>query len=714
MTPEKIVSERHSSHVPYRPDIDGLRAIAVLLVVGYHAVPARFPGGFIGVDIFFVISGFLISSILLGECADGTFSVLNFYVRRCRRIIPALLVVLLATWIIGGFILISFDYSELAKHLIAGATFTSNLLLWNEAGYFDVRAEYKPLLHLWSLGVEEQYYIIWPLLLAFLYRRGRFTFILTTTGLLIASFALEVSLMHSSPASAFYLLPCRFWELLTGAYLAYVQHSHRDLIRGSNQSPTNSILATILAGTGLAVIAAACELLSNKVPYPGWLAAIPVAAAAALIIAGPQNFFSRTLLCNRAAVVIGLISYPIYLWHWPLISFFHIVDATAPFSESAQHWIPRGAAALSLVLAYATWRWIEKPVQKWTKKRATSTPKKVKALAWYGATLSCVAALGLATLAGSGLPMRHPTANIAHFDTILADTSKDFLLENRSDFPHCQGDLAIANNLRWCYQSKAGKPTIAVWGDSLASAQFPALAETLANDNLVLLAEAGCAPLREVISRNVTDFASRCLEFNRKALQLLAGEQSITTVLLISRGPLYLDGTGFGSSDAQQWTLEFAPGVERKSTDFHDIYLSGVGGVIQALQNSGKQVVFVLEPAELNFTPQECLYAPPYRPHAQLRSNCYVAKSVVMDRQSNYRTLVAELRLRYPKLRVFDAAAPLCDAEQCYAIRDGHAYYYDSHHVSNYGARIIARKLREFLSLGPNPDRSPPSVPGPS
>ncbi|HEY6457175.1 MAG TPA: acyltransferase family protein [Steroidobacteraceae bacterium] len=706
-----VSSARHSPHVPYRADIDGLRAVAVLLVVGYHAVPARFPGGFIGVDIFFVISGFLISSIILGECAEGTFSVLNFYVRRCRRIIPALLVVLFATWIIGGFTLISLDYSKLAKHLIAGATFTSNLLLWGEAGYFDVRAEYKPLLHLWSLGVEEQYYIIWPLLLAFLYRRGRFTFIVTTVCLLIASFALEVSLIHTSPASSFYLLPCRFWELLIGAFLAYLRQVRGDLLWGGDQATGNSIPAALLAGAGLALIAASCELITNKLPYPGWLAIIPVAAASALIVAGPQNLFSRTLLCNRTAVLIGLISYPIYLWHWPLISFFHIVDAASPFSQSAQHWILRGAAALSIVLAYATWRWIEKPVQRWSRKQARDTPKKVQTLTWSGAALGCIAALGLATLAGDGLPMRHPTANIEHFDTILADTSKDFLPENRSDFAHCQGDLAVANDLRWCYQSKLGKPTIALWGDSLASAQFPALAQILTDDNLALLAEAGCAPLRDVISRNVTDFASRCLAANRQVLQLLSRERSIRTVILISRGPLYLSGSGFGPTDAQQWTLEFAPNVARKSTNFHDIYLSGVDGAIQSLEDSGKQVVFVLEPAELDFTPQQCLYAPPYHPHAQLRSSCYIAKSVVMRRQSEYRALVAQLQLRHPKLKVFDAAAPLCDAERCYAIRDGHANYYDSHHVSNYGAGIIGRKLGKFLSFGANPHHAATFVP---
>lgn len=699
MTTEALPSGHHSPQVPYRPDIDGLRAVAVLLVVGYHAMPGRFPGGFIGVDIFFVISGFLISGIILGECADGTFSVLNFYVRRCRRIIPALFLVLLATWLIGAATLISADYSELARHLIAGATFTSNLLLWSEAGYFDVRAEYKPLLHLWSLGVEEQYYIIWPLLLAFLLRRGRSTFIVTTACLLVGSFALEITLSRSSPASAFYLLPCRFWELLTGACLAYVRHIRGGLLPGGNRSSANSTSAALLAAAGLALIAFSSRFTTDRLPYPGWQATIPVAASAALIIAGPQNLLSRTLLCNRAAVLIGLISYPIYLWHWPLISFFHIVDAAAPFSKAAQHWIPPAAAALSVLLGYATWRWIEKPAQMWARKRATSTPKKVGTLAWFGAALGCIAGLGLATLAGDGLPMRHPTADIGHFDTILADTSKDFLLENRGDFAHCQGDLSIANNLRWCYQSKPGMPTIAVWGDSMASAQFPALAEILKDDNLVLLAEAGCAPLRDVISRNVTDFASRCLAFNRKVLQLLVREPSITTVILISRGPLYLSGAGFGPSDAQQWTLEFAPDAERKSTDFHDIYLSGVDGAIQALQDSGKQVVFVLEPAELDFTPQECLYAPPYHPHTQLRSQCFIARSAVMRRQSEYRAVIAELQHRHPKLRVFDAAAPLCDADRCYAVRDGHAFYYDSHHVSNYGARLIGRKLARFLGL---------------
>jgi peptidoglycan/LPS O-acetylase OafA/YrhL len=678
------------SALAYRPDIDGLRAVAVLLVVAYHAFPYRIPGGFIGVDIFFVISGFLISGILLNECAVGTFSIFNFYVRRCRRIIPALVLVMAATWLIGGGTLISSEYSQLAKHLIAGATFTSNLLLWQQAGYFDELAAYKPLLHLWSLGVEEQYYIIWPLMLAFLYRRGKSAFLTGITCLSLASFALNVGLIGISPASSFYLLPCRFWELMIGAGLAYSQHLGREPIGRSSR--------TGLAVAGVGLIAAAGCLMSGDLPYPGWLALIPVGAAAALILAGPDNLISRALLSNRVAVLIGLISYPIYLWHWPLISFFNIIDRTESFAEPGRHWILRALALVAIALGYATWRWVEKPVQRWSRRSAIDAPSKRRSLAVYGAGLIGVAALGLATLAGHGLPMRHPAAKLPHFDQILADTSEEFLPEHREDFPRCQGALRVVNDLHYCSETRRGAPTVAVWGDSHAAALFPGLAQSLPGDNVALLGEPGCAPLLEVISRSVSNHASPCLAINRKVLPLLQQQASIRTVILVSRGPLYLDGTGFGKRDEQQWTLEYPAGSPRRTASFHDIYLDALDGVVGALEESGKKVLFVLQPAELGFDPSECLYAPPYRPHALLQPLCYVLKSTVMRRQSQYRELVAELQRRHPQLLVFDAAAPLCDAERCYAVRDGHAYYYDDHHVGRYGSQVIGQQLAGLLS----------------
>jgi peptidoglycan/LPS O-acetylase OafA/YrhL len=644
-----------------------------------------------------VISGFLISGILFKECAECRFSILNFYVRRCRRIIPALLVVLGATWLIGACTLLSTDYAELARHLIASATFTSNLLLWQQSGYFDVRVEYKPLLHLWSLGVEEQYYIIWPLLLAFLYRRGKGAFIAGTTCLFLGSFALNVGLVNISPASAFYLLPCRFWELLAGGGLAYFRHMHGELGPGRGQ-PIRTTTLIGLAAVGMTLIALSSALITITRPYPGWLAVAPVGATVALILAGPHNLLSRIILSNRVAVLIGLISYPIYLWHWPLISFFNIIDASENFPEPERHWILRGLAAVSIALAYATWRWIEKPVQRWSRRAALKRSGKLRSLSLYGATLAAVAALGLATLAGHGLPMRHPTARLQHFEDILADTTTDFLPENRTDFPRCQGAFAVANDLYYCYQSNFSQPTIALWGDSHAAALFPGLVQSLPGSGLVLLAEPGCAPLLDVISRSVTNYASPCVAVNRKVLRLLRHAASTRTVILVSRGPLYLSGTGFGEIDAQQWTLEFSADTARRSASFHEIYLSGADAAVQALEDSGKQVVFVLEPAELGFAPQECLYAPPYRPHTLLRAECYVARSAVMQRQADYRVLAAELQRRHPRLRVFDAAAPLCDAERCYAVRAGHAYYYDSHHVGRYGSRIIGQELARLLS----------------
>jgi peptidoglycan/LPS O-acetylase OafA/YrhL len=687
------VLKKASSELPYRPDIDGLRAVAVLLVVGYHAFPTRIPGGFIGVDVFFVISGFLISGILLNECASGTFSVLNFYVRRCRRIIPALLVVLAATWLIGAATLISSDYAELARHLIAGATFTSNLLLWKQAGYFDELVIYKPLLHLWSLGVEEQYYIIWPLLLAFLYRRGKRAFIAGILALFLGSFALNVGLVRASPASAFYLLPCRFWELMAGAGLAYFQHLHRE--------PVGKAARTVLAIAGAAVIIAASHFITGNLPYPGWLALLPVGAATALILAGADNMVSRVALCNRAAVLIGLISYPIYLWHWPLISFFYIIDRTESFSEPGRHWIVRAIALLSVALGYATWRWVEKPIQRWSRGLTVDVAGKWRALSYSGASLAAVAAIGLLTLAAHGLPMRHPAARLDHFDEALQDTSTDFLPEHHREFPRCQGALSVLNDLHYCYQSKPGAPRVALWGESHAAAIFPGLAQSVPAENIALVGEPGCPPLLEVVARSVADFQSPCLADNRRVLPLLQRTASIETVILIARGPLYLDGTGFGKIDEQQWTLEPAGDPPQRAANSHDLYLAGLDGAVQALEDSGKRVIFVLEPAELGFDPKECLYAPPYRPHAALRPECYLPKATVMWRQSDYRLLVGELQGRHPKLLVFDAAAPLCDAERCYAMRDGHAYYYDDNHVGRYGSRIIGRQLAQLLSRDP-------------
>lgn len=341
-------------HMPpggYRPDIDGLRAIAVLSVVGYHAFPYWIRGGFIGVDIFFVISGFLISGLILGGLQRGQFSLADFYSRRIRRIFPALLVVLVVCFAAGWFSLLANEYEQLGKHMAGGAGFVANLVLWRESGYFDVQAETKPLLHLWSLGIEEQFYIVWPVLL-WLAVKWRFHVLATTLGLALASFALGIVTIGTDQVASFYSPMMRFWELLIGAALAWFAVHRRSMTSGPIRA------AAVASVAGLTLIAIGLMVITREGLFPGWWALLPTVGTALVIAAGSQAWPNRTLLSHPVLVWFGLISFPLYLWHWPLLSFARIIESDTPTRP-----VRVAAVALSVVLAWLTYRVIERPIR---------------------------------------------------------------------------------------------------------------------------------------------------------------------------------------------------------------------------------------------------------------------------------------------------------------------------------------------------------------
>ena len=347
----------------YRADIDGLRAVAVVLVILFHASSELLPGGFIGVDVFFVISGYLITSIILREIRAGSFTLSGFYARLCRRILPALVVVLAATWAIGRVALTEADFQMVGKHILGGSTFTSNILLWRESGYFDIAAIRKPLLHLWSLGVEEQFYLVWPPLAMLAVFRGWRPLLLSST-ILAASVALAAGLPPAQGDFTFFFLPTRMWELLAGAVLVQAEQARDD--RGS---------APIGSRAGREVMAIVGALLIGIVCFfdPGtgrgriaWLVA-PVAGAA-LVIAARDAWINRRLLSNPGVVLIGLISYPLYLWHWPLLSIVTLLAGQTPMQQLQR--LKFGAVALAFLLAWLTWRLVERPVRR----VATQTP----------------------------------------------------------------------------------------------------------------------------------------------------------------------------------------------------------------------------------------------------------------------------------------------------------------------------------------------------
>lgn len=338
----------------YRADVDGLRAVAVLAVIGFHAFPHSVPGGFVGVDVFFVISGFLITGIILEAVDKDRFTFTDFYIRRIRRIFPALSLVLIACLIAGWLMMLPNDYSQIGKHVFGGSTFISNLLLYFETDYFDSNAGYKPLLHLWSLGVEEQYYLFWPVLLYFC-RGHRSHAMRMIVGIGLASFALNIYLVKRAPEAAFYLPVTRFWELMLGSALAVMKRDQT----ATNAESLPQRYRTLISLAGAVAVAISVAVLDSTKAFPGWWA-LPVAGGTTAIIwAGPSAWLNRHVLALRPMVLVGLISYPLYMWHWPLISFsWQVYGWQVPTS------VRIAMVLLSFVLAWLTYRFVEIPIRK--------------------------------------------------------------------------------------------------------------------------------------------------------------------------------------------------------------------------------------------------------------------------------------------------------------------------------------------------------------
>jgi peptidoglycan/LPS O-acetylase OafA/YrhL len=463
----------------YRPDIDGLRAIAILLVVFGHAFPQRVPGGFIGVDVFFVISGYLITGIIHGEIADGSFSVRRFYARRIRRIFPALIVVLAASLVAGYFLLLPGEMIALGREVIGGAGFAANLLFYSDIGYFDAAAHTKPLLHLWSLGIEEQFYLAWPLLLLGLLR-WRLSIPLGVGGVLVLSFVANVVTIWSHPDAAFYLPFTRAWELAAGALLAIRSPELGD--RAKN----------ILASTALAMLVVATAFYSARMTYPGIAASVPVIAAAALIVA-QGSLPNRIILSNRAAVRIGLISYPLYLWHWPILV----------FSETIKGGLlsPRDLAIAvlsSFLLAHLTYRFVEAPIRFGLK-------RPVPALAGSMLVVASLAALALP----DGLSFRLPT--------IIREAAAMTVSTEFMRFGQCQIS-ASANPAfdKSCVDAK--RPLVFVWGDSTAGMLAAGLRQIQGDRfGLAQFTLNSCPPL--LTKPEIVPF---CIETNRRIVAEVA------------------------------------------------------------------------------------------------------------------------------------------------------------------------------------------------
>jgi peptidoglycan/LPS O-acetylase OafA/YrhL len=453
----------------YRPDVDGLRALAIAAVVAFHAFPGAVRGGFTGVDLFFVISGFLIARIVWRGLGEGTFTLAWFYGRRALRLFPALVVVLAATLVLGRSVFAPDAYGTLGKDVAAASAFVSNLVLRGDAGYFGEDGALRPLTHLWSLAVEEQFYLVFPLLLLLTRRSWRLAGG-ALAALLALSFAWNVRTVGVDPAGAFYLLPSRFWELAAGAALAYVQLS------GVRAGPRAS---AALSFGGLALVPLAFWGPSSSSAFPGWWALAPTAAAALLIAAGPDAPPNRTVLSARPVVLLGRISYPLYLWHFPLL-----VLARVEWGPSLSPARTAVVVGVSLVLAYATYRLVELPV------RALFARPRLRP-GWLAAPLAAAGCAGLAVFLAGGLPGRVPV-ELQRLTSVAFDHKRAYR-ESRCFLQPWQGARAFRAD---CVDAGDGK-LLLLWGDSHAAHLYPGLrAEARARGfRIAQLTASACPPL---------------------------------------------------------------------------------------------------------------------------------------------------------------------------------------------------------------------------
>lgn len=352
------LSPTGKTHPKYRPDIDGLRTIAVISVLLFHGFPEWLPGGFVGVDVFFVISGFLISSIIIRSLRLGQFSIWHFYERRIRRLFPVLVVVLVFSLGLGWFVLSPLELQSLAKHTVGGAAFVSNLMLAADSGYFSDISDTNPLLHLWSLGIEEQFYLLWPLVLWFFYWR-KWPLWLAVVICMVSSFAYSHYLTLGNLKLAFYNPFSRFWEMLAGAALAWwsIKKTQNPLSLNGAALRRHHVLSL----AGLIFFIVALVNLNPQSVFPGWRAIWPVLSAVCFIAAGPYAWFNRYVLSRPLMVWVGLISYPLYLWHWPLLAYFH--NFSYLFEAQWHPLIITVLLLLSVLLAWLSYRYVEEPLR---------------------------------------------------------------------------------------------------------------------------------------------------------------------------------------------------------------------------------------------------------------------------------------------------------------------------------------------------------------
>ena len=642
----------------YRPEIDGLRAIAVLPVVFYHADIFPFSGGFVGVDVFFVISGYLITSIALHDSAEQKFSVLRFYERRARRILPALIFVILCTSAMAWMTLTPDFLDRYFQSVAAASGFLSNFFFWMESGYFAPDSKYVYLLHTWSLAIEEQFYVVFPFLFLYLYKYGRskIAYIFSAAGL--ASLIACELLLSIAPDAAFYLLPTRMWELLCGAVCAVVLYRYR--------VPTSDILTIF----GLTLILWSVFHFSDSTAFPGINAAIPVLGTALIVVFARDGSRVAQIIAARPLVQIGLISYSLYLWHHPILVFTRLNDL-GPVPEGTAKLL---AILVSFALAWLTFVLVERPFRRPGKSAlARVTPKRF-------VMASGVALLALGTVAyfGRGPLVAHAISESARLKMQSIARVQAPLCEDTSGF---------------CTDGGIGNVDILLLGDSNAYHFSSALQEVAEQAGLKFanMTKGGCLPLSDlhVLSASEGENA-RCIEFNARIRAALESGRFDGTAIVSAAWLLYLFGTDLYREETSALGLDpisilklSADGRTPLGEKTPEVFRNYLEDVIAFLSSRANKLIIVgpIPPALVDFGLRQSLLDAQSSDFSR-----FTVYDDVFDR------MIDTARQRFDFIYL-EPGERICHSGRCPVENDGRYLYGDPTHFSAFGQSEIMRPL---------------------
>ena len=652
----------------YRADIDGLRGIAVLCVVLFHAGVAGFDGGFVGVDIFFVISGYLICSIIQREINEQRFSYAKFYARRARRILPALFAVLLACFVTAILVMTSGEMQDFSKSALANIAAVSNIYFWKSANYFSSASELKPLMMTWSLSVEEQFYLFFPPVLL-LIRRYKWHTGAALAGLTAISLLASVWMTSRNPSTAFFLLPSRAWELGVGALLAH--YGNRAELSGR---AVPARVREALGAGGLLAVVYSITCYDETTVFPGIAAALPVFGAA-MLIAAHGSLANRLILANRALVFIGLVSYSWYLWHWPMLSFARLA-ADRPIGVGTALTV----VALSFLLAIASWRFVERPFR-------TGKADDVRTLWRYGAATAAMLAVGVGLAAGQGWPQRLP----AGFATIEQNAGIP-------GHPCLAGYGQSAPDRSPGCATKGDHGSLALVGDSHAAAMAAGLRAVAVRHGIgfTQLTKASCPPLKGVTRLMASQPAHvrECAGFNQTALASVRDDPAIKIVVLAGYWSAPFDQEAAG----QRFVPDGQPDALVTPEQSRQYLREGLTATVGMMTAAGKTVMLVKDVPIFNFDPVRAVATAWIPSRHRLAAALGMppagdghsaAEGLLRNRNDETNAYLDDIGRQYPKVMLIDPAATLCANGRCGYSGRADLYYVDSQHLSDIGGGVM-------------------------